>query len=143
MKSLEERVKRTESLLRAAGLFAEELSLEDEYLSEEGDDHDRDMDSDDDLISPYFSPRAGVSRRNSGPSTLDASSDLADAQPRSSNDKGKSQAAPESPQGGIRAPPKSGQPHAPLFVLDNREEYRYYGTKWSLPFAAFLFTNLD
>ncbi|RAH77307.1 hypothetical protein BO86DRAFT_383092 [Aspergillus japonicus CBS 114.51] len=132
VRTLEERVKRTESLLRAAGLFAEELSLEDEYLSEEGDDHDRDMDSDDDLISPYFSPRAGVSRRNSEPSALDASSDLPDAQPHPSNDKGKLQAAPESPKGRNRAIPKSGQPHAPLFALDNREEYRYYGRSSSM-----------
>ncbi|RAL11334.1 transcription factor domain-containing protein [Aspergillus homomorphus CBS 101889] len=132
VRTLEERVRRTESLLRAAGLLDEELSLQDDYLSEDEEDRDKDVESDDELISPYFSPRGSASRRNSGPSTSEASTDLADGPPQASRENGKSHITPVSPKDGLRTVLKSSQPHAPLFVLDNREEYRYYGRSSSM-----------
>ncbi|PYH49051.1 transcription factor domain-containing protein [Aspergillus saccharolyticus JOP 1030-1] len=132
VRTLEERVRRTESLLRAAGLLDEEFSLQDEYPIEDGDDPDQNMESDDDLISPYFSPRGGASRRNSGLSASDVPSARVDAQAQTTNEMRKVHATPDSPKGGPRAVLKSDQPHAPLFVMDNREEYRYFGRSSSM-----------
>lgn len=144
MRTLENRVRRTESILRAAGLLSDDLMSLDGGLSDDDGDRrpDYGSDSGDESISPYFSPREVSSRRSSGALTSDGSRDYDHLQYRAptENDAGPSTsyAAPSRqslgpsnssklPEDGSSPSKKCSHTHAPVFKLDSREDDRYYG----------------
>ncbi|GCB17746.1 uncharacterized transcriptional regulatory protein PB24D3.01 [Aspergillus awamori] len=149
VRTLENRVRRTESILRAAGLLSDDLMSLDGGLSDDDGDRrpDYGSDSGDESISPYFSPREVSSRRSSGALTSDGSRDYDHLQYRAptENDAGPSTsyAAPSRqslgpsnssklPEDGSSPSKKCSHTHAPVFKLDSREDDRYYGRSSSL-----------
>ncbi|PYH98204.1 hypothetical protein BO71DRAFT_345499 [Aspergillus ellipticus CBS 707.79] len=156
VRNLEDRVKKAESLLRAAGLLNEDLMSPDPDLSDDDDDDDDDDDeadsggdSEDELISPYFSPRDFSSRRSSGALTSDGRRDSDRAQYRASTteDDPNTTSAAASASGRRSVShstsskladcessdsPSCSHTHAPVFKWDSREDSRYYGRSSSL-----------
>lgn len=143
MRTLENRVKRTESILRAAGLLSDDLMSLDDGLSDDDDRRpDYGSDSEDESISPYFSPREVSSRRSSGALTSDGSRDYDHLQYRAPTEEDAGSTASHAtpsrqsigptnssklPEDGSSFSKKCPHTHAPVFKLDSREDSRYYG----------------
>ncbi|PWY79896.1 C6 transcription factor [Aspergillus eucalypticola CBS 122712] len=148
VRTLENRVKRTESILRAAGLLSDDPMSLDGGLSDEDDRRpDYGSDSEDESISPYFSPREVSSRRSSGALTSDGSRDYDHLQYRAPTEEDAGSTASHAtpsrqsldptnssklPEDGSSSSKKCPHTHAPVFKLDSREDSRYYGRSSSL-----------
>ncbi|PWY78530.1 hypothetical protein BO94DRAFT_180223 [Aspergillus sclerotioniger CBS 115572] len=143
VRTLENRVRQTESILRAAGLFSDDLMSLDDEPSEEDEDKkvDSRSDSEEESISPYFSPREVSSRRSSAVLTSPGSRDSdhpqfraptgGDAGNRSDAADARQSIGPSNlssvPEGGCSTSQVCAHTHAPVFKMDSREDSRYYG----------------
>lgn len=137
VKELEERVRRTESLLKAAGLLDEEGAGQDELVDGEGDQPDSDSEHD--------------NGRNEDISGTKNSGAITDNQPRrhlltgqkSGSTTGNLDRSSCPPLGPKRPPTNrerkysatgcSDLQHIPVLRADDREESRYYGLSRILP----------
>ncbi|PLN84559.1 hypothetical protein BDW42DRAFT_162219 [Aspergillus taichungensis] len=134
VKSLEERLRRTEDLLRAAGLLGEETlneenlsSSEDEQL-EEGSDVDHDQDD-----SP--NPRLDPNKRSSGILASNSTKDsdhAADQDPPSDTAAGVDGSESSTSATGRQRFGQNPLQQVPVFKWDAREEHRYFGRSSSL-----------
>lgn len=145
VKALEERLRRTEDLLRAAGLLGEEIlneenpsSSEDEQLEEGSDiDHEHDESS---------NPNLDPSKRS--PANL-ASNSTKDSDHATDRDPPPDTAAcvdgSENPAGATGRPRFGQNPlqQVPVFKWDARDEHRYFGMLPIFPFPILTRTFAD
>ncbi|PWY91212.1 hypothetical protein BO70DRAFT_384724 [Aspergillus heteromorphus CBS 117.55] len=146
IRTLEDRVRKTESLLRVAGLLNEDLIGPDHDPSDEDEGTDSGADSEDEIISPYFSPRDFSSRRSSAALISDGTRDSDRAQYRASTGEDPDTTS-DAASASARHPPghnassktaecghseECSHTHAPVFKWDSREDSRYYGRSSSL-----------
>ena len=124
VRTLEERLKRTETLLRAAGIL-DEASIGQEDLQDEEDEFESEseVEYDDEKasVSPNLSRKDGQSKSHK-PASISATKVFESIDSSASSD---------IPGRRHPAPCKSDYQQIPLFRMDHREESRYYGMWFS------------
>lgn len=123
IKTLEDRLKRTETLLRAAGILDDSAVGQEELHDDEGEELESDSEGENEEDEMAASPN--LPRNQDGqPSKSRNPSISASAKPFQNID---SSTSSDIPGRSHSSPCKSDLQQIPLFKLDSREESRYYG----------------
>lgn len=142
VKELEDRVSRTEAVLKAVGLLDDEDSNHGESTDGEGDQPDSDSEPEREREKrPQSSNSETKSSRNRGRRHVSLDHNTGSTNPAANTDRNScpSLSRGHSPSTGERrcsAPGNSDLQHVPVLSFDGREESRYYGL---LPYMLYAY----
>lgn len=126
-RALEERLRRTETLLRAAGVLDEAAFDQEELYNDEDEQSTSDIESEDELAP--VSPNLPIKQEE----PLDRGPKTSSRKPAAKS-ASKSSASSTDPRPS-RLPGNSDAQQIPVFKMDHREEFRYYGKSHRASFS--------